>query len=184
MIIHSLLTMGVPVLEKIIRTVAVYAGILVLFRVAGKRDLAQLNSFDLVVLLLLSNVVQNAIIGNDVSLSGGLVGAVVLIAVNGLVVRTAHLSARAEQVLEGKPTVLVEDGRVRRHDLRRLGVREAEILTAIRRQGANDLAEVKRATLMPGGSITVELAPEHELAKMRDIERLEAKMDRLLAASS
>ena len=88
LIAADLFRMGEPVLEKGVRTVAVYAGVLLLLRLGGKRDLAQLNSFDLVVLLLLSNVVQNAVIGADDSLAGGLLGAVVLVAVNGAIVRT------------------------------------------------------------------------------------------------
>ena len=83
---------GIPVAEKAIRTGAVYGGIIVLLRLGGKRDLAQLNSFDLVVLLLLSNVVQNAVIGNDNSLAGGLFGAGVLVGVNAVVVRTVRRS--------------------------------------------------------------------------------------------
>src|SRR3954467_5688798 len=85
---ENLFTMGISVLEKGIRTLAVYAGLLVLLRLAGKRNLAKLNSFDLVVLLLLSNVVQNAVIGQDNSLTGGLLGAAILVSANAIVVRT------------------------------------------------------------------------------------------------
>src|SRR5437764_11114418 len=92
---RDMFQMGVPVVEKAIRTVAVYGGIVVLLRLGGKRDLAQLNSFDLVVLLLLSNVVQNAIIGNDNSLVGGLLGASILIAINAGVVRGARMNGAA-----------------------------------------------------------------------------------------
>src|SRR5215510_2274985 len=91
----DLFRMGEPILEKGLRTVAVYAGILLLLRLGGKRDLAQLNSFDLVVLLLLSNVVQNAVIGNYNSLSGCLLGSFILIAVNGAIVRLVRRSDRA-----------------------------------------------------------------------------------------
>lgn len=87
MISHDVLHMGVPVLDKAIRTVGVYLGIVVLLRLVGKRDLAQLNSFDLAVIMLLSNVVQNAIIGPDNSLTGGLLGAVILVALNAVGVR-------------------------------------------------------------------------------------------------
>ena len=83
--------LDISVLDKIIRTVVVYLGLVVLLRVAGKRDLAQLNSFDLIVVLLLSNVVQNAIIGPDNSLLGGLIGAAVLIAANAFLVRICLL---------------------------------------------------------------------------------------------
>src|SRR6266540_2507343 len=98
----DLWTLGVPVAEKVVRTVLVYGGLAVLLRVAGKRNLAQLNSFDLVVVLLLSNVVQNAIIGPDDSLTGGLLGAVVPLGVNSLVVRIVNRSDLAVRVFEGE----------------------------------------------------------------------------------
>src|SRR6266511_5215762 len=101
----DLWTLGVPVAEKVVRTVLVYGGLAVLLRVAGKRNLAQLNSFDLVVVLLLSNVVQNAIIGPDDSLTGGLLGAAVLVAVNASVVRGVARAPRLSRWFEGSPTV-------------------------------------------------------------------------------
>src|SRR5208283_5715919 len=97
---------GVPVLEKIIRPIVVYFFLVVLLRAFGKRELAQLNPFDLVVLLSLSNTVQNAIIGNDNSLSGGLIGAFTLLGVNYLVVRFLFRHRRLDQIFEGKPSVL------------------------------------------------------------------------------
>ncbi|MGH9094608.1 MAG: DUF421 domain-containing protein [Acidimicrobiales bacterium] len=173
---------GIPILEKAIRTAGVYAGILILLRVAGKRDLAQLDSFDLVVLLLLSNVVQNAIIGNDTSLSGGLLGAALLVAVNAVVVRVARASDRGVRVFEGSPTVLVSDGQHNIGVIRRLGLRRSDVTTALRRQGANDVDEVAEAVLEPGGAIVVTLKPEEETVKVRDLARLEAKLDALLEA--
>lgn len=176
----DLFRMGEPVLEKGLRTVAVYAGILLLLRLGGKRDLAQLNSFDLVVLLLLSNVVQNAVIGNDNSLAGGLIGAALLVFVNAVVVRLAQRSDTAVKLFEGSPTVLVHDGRLDEKRLRRLGLRGEDVINALRRQGANKLDEVEKAVLAPGGSIVVTLKPEGENATRLDIERLEAKLDQLL----
>jgi uncharacterized membrane protein YcaP (DUF421 family) len=108
-------TLMVPVWEKVMRTLVVYVAIAVLVRLAGKRGLAQLNFFDLVVVLLLSNVVQNAIIGDDNSLTGGLLGAVVLVAVNAVIVRMVARSDRLTAVFEGTPTTLVERGRYIRH---------------------------------------------------------------------
>src|SRR3954452_21897784 len=108
---HDLLNAGIPLTEKVIRTVAVYGTIAILLRLAGKRELAQLNTFDLVVMLLLSNVVQNAIIGNDDSLTGDLIGAAILVALNAVVVRVTVRSRKGEQVFEGTDTVLVEDGK-------------------------------------------------------------------------
>lgn len=174
--------MGVPVAEKAIRTVAVYLGILVLLRLAGKRDLAQLNSFDLVVLLLLSNVVQNAVIGNDNSLAGGLLGAVVLVVGNASVVRLLRRSERAIRLFEGSPTTLVTDGRIDHRALAVEGLRRGDVVNAIRRQGANSVEEVHEAVLEPGGAIVVDLKHEAENATRGDIERLEAKLDAIRAS--
>lgn len=180
-ITDDLLTMGVPLADKVLRTVLVYAGLLVLLRLAGKRDLAQLNSFDLVVLLLLSNVVQNALIGPDNSLLGGMIGAVVLLAANAAVVRLAQRSDGANRLLAGNETTLVRQGQVDVEALRALALREADVVGAIRRQGASSLAEVELATLMPDGAITVELRPEDVNATKGDLAALEAKVDQLLA---
>jgi len=106
----DMFSLQLPALEKVLRTVLVYGGLAILLRLAGKRDLAQLNTFDLVVMLLLSNVVQNAVIGPDNSLSGGLLGAVVLVGVNAVWVRVVGRSNRLVRLFEGSPTVLVKDG--------------------------------------------------------------------------
>lgn len=157
MIAHDLWHIQIPALEKVIRTVAVYGGLAVLLRLAGKRDLAQLNSFDLVVMLLLSNVVQNAVIGNDDSLSGGLLGAAVLVAVNGATVRLMNLHPGLVRLFEGSETTVIQDGRPVTRTIRRLGLRISDIAAALRRQGADNVAEVKQAVLAPGGTIVVDL---------------------------
>jgi uncharacterized membrane protein YcaP (DUF421 family) len=159
----------IPVLEKVLRTVLVYGGLAVLLRVGGKRELAQLNSFDLVVMLLLSNVVQNAIIGNDNSLSGGLIGAAVLVAINAGMVRVANRHPRLTRIFEGTQTILVRDGRVDHKALHRIGLRQADLAAALRRQGASDVHEVKKATLAPGGAIVVTLTEEAKDVTCRDL---------------
>ncbi|MCU1353541.1 MAG: hypothetical protein JWM05_2750 [Acidimicrobiales bacterium] len=176
----DLFVIGIPLLDKVIRTVAVYGGLLVLLRLGGKRDLAQLNSFDLVVLLLLSNVVQNAIIGPDNSLLGGVLGAGVLVGINAVVVRFATRTEQMDRLFEGTPTTLVRDGQVDRTAVRRLGLRESAVITALRRQGANTVAEVAEATLEPGGAIVVQLREEAENATKADVARVEQKLDALL----
>jgi uncharacterized membrane protein YcaP (DUF421 family) len=183
-ITDDLFTMGIPTAEKAIRTVAVYLGLLVLLRLAGKRDLAQLNSFDFVVLLLLSNVVQNAIIGEDNSLIGGLLGAAILVGGNSLLVRIVRRNDRAVRLFEGAPPVLVTDGQLDHEAIRRLGLREQDVIQAVRHQGANDVEEVKQATLEPGGSIVVELREDEENATKADVRRLESKLDALLAKAT
>jgi uncharacterized membrane protein YcaP (DUF421 family) len=180
-ITDDLFTMGLPVGEKVIRTVAVYVGLLVLLRLAGKRDLAQLNSFDFVVLLLLSNVVQNAVIGADNSLVGGLLGALVLVGANAGIVRVATTNEKLVAALEGTPTPLVRDGAIDHDMVRRLGLRDADVITALLQQGADRVEDVAEANLEPGGTISLRLKDEAMDATKEDIERIERKLDALLA---
>src|ERR687888_507462 len=107
---HDMFVLGVPVAEKILRPVLVYAFLIVGLRLAGKRELAQLNPFDLVVLLTLSNTVQNAIIGNDNSVFGGIIGATTLLTVNYIVVRFLYSHETLDRLIEGQPELLVENG--------------------------------------------------------------------------
>jgi uncharacterized membrane protein YcaP (DUF421 family) len=167
---------------KILRTAAVYFAIVVLLRIFGKRELAQLNSFDLVVLLLLSNVVQNAIIGPDSSLAGGLLGAATLLFLNMIVVRISKRWPWLDHLFEGKQNMIVTDGKYDEQELMRLGLRHGDVETAIRRQGASSIQEVKQASIEPGGAIVVQLNDEDENATRGDLERLEAKLDQLIAA--
>lgn len=181
---HDLFSIGVPLGEKVIRTVAVYVAIALLLRLAGKRDLAQLNTFDLVVMLLLSNVVQNAIIGNDNSLAGGLFGAAILVVVNAAVVRIATSNRTMFRVFEGSESVLVDGGEFVLPTLHREGLREADVDVAVRRQGANDVTEVQRAVLAPGGAVVVTLKPEAQPATKADVASLAAAVRRLEEAVS
>jgi uncharacterized membrane protein YcaP (DUF421 family) len=174
--------LDISVLDKIIRTVVVYWGLIVLLRLAGKRDLAQLNSFDLIVVLLLSNVVQNAIIGPDNSLLGGLIGATVLIAANAFLVHVVRPWRGAAALLEGTTTVLARSGRWIPEALRREGVRQSDMEAALRRQNAYKVEDVDQVKLEPGGTIVVDLRPDLESATKADIERIEAKLDRLLGS--
>src|SRR5580700_11277780 len=109
----DMFVLGLPVLEKILRPIVVYAFLVISLRLSGKRELVQLNPFDLVVLLTLSNTVQNAIIGDDNSVSGGIIGATSLLAVNYLVVRFLYNHRKLDQLVEGKADVLIENGAVR-----------------------------------------------------------------------
>jgi uncharacterized membrane protein YcaP (DUF421 family) len=176
--------MGIPVAEKVVRTVAVYGGLAVLLRLGGKRDLAQLNTFDLVVVLLLGNAVQNALIGQDDSLTGGLLGAAILVLVNSLVVRGASRSDRATELFEGTPTTLITNGKYDDRALRHEGLRKADVDLAIRKQSANDVSEVERAVLEPGGSIVVALRPDAQTASRQDVDQLLAALHDLDAKVS
>ncbi|MGY2876601.1 uncharacterized membrane protein YcaP (DUF421 family) [Marmoricola sp. URHA0025 HA25] len=178
---HNLMHLDISVWEKIVRTVAVYVVLAVLVRLAGKRDLAQLNAFDLVVVLLLSNVVQNAIIGPDDSLLGGVIGACVLIGANAGVVRAARSDERAARLLEGSATTLAFDGSWDDGALRREGLRKADAEAALRRQNANNIRETQKVTIEPGGAIIASLRDDLQSATHADIARLEAKLDALLA---
>jgi uncharacterized membrane protein YcaP (DUF421 family) len=151
----DMFVLKLSVLEKILRPVIVYAGLIILLRIFGKRQLAQLNPFDLVVLLSISNTVQNAIIGDDNSLTGGLIGAVALFAINYLVVRFLFRHHRLDQVLEGTPTVLIDHGSIVKRALARELISESELLIVAHRQGFESLGEVEQCILEPGGTFAM-----------------------------
>jgi uncharacterized membrane protein YcaP (DUF421 family) len=151
---HNMFYLDLPVLEKILRPIIIYFFLVIGVRIAGKRQLAQLNPFDLVVLLTLSNTVQNAIIGNDNSVSGGIIGAATLLAVNFLVVWYLYGHQRLEHLIEGEPDLLVKDGKVRHKRLKHELITLAELEAAARRQGFPSLDNVDRAILEPGGTIS------------------------------
>src|SRR3989475_8996972 len=144
----------VSILEKIIRPVLVYFFLIAGLRLAGKRELAQLNAFDLVVLLTLSNTVQNAIIGNDNSVSGGLIGATTLLLVNYIVVRFLYSHESLDRAIEGEPEVLIENGQVRKDRLEKELITISELEEAAHKQGFSSLNLIDRAILEPGGSIS------------------------------
>ena len=175
---HDLTHLDVPVLEKVLRTVIVYGGLVLLMRLAGKRVLSQLNTFDLVVVLLLSNVVQNAVIGSDNSVVGGLIGAVVLVGVNALWERVATASDGTARVIEGSPTILAAISRV--------GLRVPEVMAALHRQGADRVEDVEVASLEPGGAIRVELTEDARSASYGELRvavaELRDHLDERLAA--
>lgn len=175
-VLHHLVHLGISPAEKAVRTVAVYGALLVLLHLAGKRALAQLNSFDLVVLLLLSNVVQNAVIGNDNSLLGGLLGAVILIAVNVLLVRGAFMSPRFGKAIQGGATVLYDNGMLDQRALRREAITPEELVAALRRQGL-ELDDVERVQLEPEGTFNAMPKPKPSLDDvMRKLSAIEAAL--------
>src|SRR5215471_3168025 len=143
-IFHNIIDLDLPLLEKIIRPVIVYFFLIIGLRIAGKRELAQLNTFDLVVLLTLSNTVQNAIIGNDNSVFGGIVGATTLLLVNYLMVRFTFSHEKIEQLAEGQPEVLMENGELKLEQLKKELITRAELEAAARKQGFDSLEEVDK----------------------------------------
>ncbi|MBA3672062.1 MAG: DUF421 domain-containing protein [Gemmatimonadaceae bacterium] len=167
---QDLLVPGIPLAEKVVRTLAVYVFLLVGLRLAGKRELGQLNPFDLVVLLLLSNTVQNAIIGNDNSLVGGVVGATTLLMANWIVVRFLFSHPRVSRWLEGDPDLLIEHGKVHEERLRRELITQDELEAAARRQGFGGLDAVETCRLEVGGVLTfIERAPTADERRHREL---------------
>ena len=176
---HDMFFLALPVAEKILRPIVVYAFLIVGLRLAGKREMAQLNPFDLVVLLTISNTVQNAIIGDDTSVTGGLIGAATLLVANHVVVRYLYGHERLEHLVEGDPDVLIENGIVKMDRLKEELITIVELQSAAHKQGFGSLDEVDRAILDPGGTIYFSAKkPTPDTARH---EELVARLDRISA---
>ena len=203
---NDILQSQIPIWDKVLRTVAVYALIYILMRLA-KRDAAQLTASDFVVVLLLSNVVQNAIIGPDNSFVGGAVGAVTLIVANELVARLewARKMARADRGQQEEkerkpspeptgmvsslfatrtdPVLLIDDGELQEWALKGLGISQLDLFAELRRQGVGDPSEdVQWAELRTGGAIDYRLKPEAEPATKSNIDDLHRELRELREA--
>jgi len=183
-IIRDMFVLTLPIAEKVARPIIVYIALVVLLRIFGKRELAQLNPFDLVVLLSLSNTVQNAIIGDDNSVSGGIIGAFTLLGVNYVVVRFLFGHRRLDQIVEGKSAVLMKEGRVCKDQLAKELITIAELQTVVRRQGLEGLHEVETCVLEPGGGFVIKRkCPSDENVKHAElvggIEALRSQLQRL-----
>ena len=176
-VFQHMFQLPLPVVEKLLRPVIVYLALIVLLRVFGKRELAQLNPFDLVVLLSLSNAVQNAIIGDDNSITGGVIGACSLLAINWLVVQAAFRSRKLDFLLEGKATVLIRNGQVDWKAVRQESLTREELLAVIHRQGFEGFHHVRKCELEPNGTFYVE-AFEPSIEDKRQAELL-ARIDAL-----
>lgn len=178
----TLLLPTMSLVEKLLRTVVVYFFLLSVLRLAGKRELGQLNQFDLVVLLLLSNTVQNAIIGPDDTLTGGLIGAATLLAINGMVVRFLYSHPRLERLVEGEPDCLIRNGKIIEENLKKETITRAELELAARKQGFDSLAEVETAHLEVGGALTfTRKIPAESDARHREILN---RLDNLASAQT
>ena len=200
---NDILQSQIPIWDKVLRTVAVYALIYILMRLA-KRDAAQLTASDFVVVLLLSNVVQNAIIGPDDSFVGGAIGAVTLIVINELVARWewARKMARADRAQQEErerkpspeptgmvsslwaartdPVLLIDDGEVQEWALRGLGISQLDLFAELRRQGVgNPSVDIEWAEIRTGGAIDYRLKPESEAATKSNIDDLHRELREL-----
>ena len=145
----------IPVAEKLLRSMVVYGFLLASFRLAGKRQLGQMTPFDLIVLLIISNVVQNALIGNDNSLGGGLVGATTILVLNSLVAWVTFRSKTAQRLVEHAPTVLVRHGRILSANLERERLSLSEFHAALRREGVVTVSELRYVLLEQDGHLSV-----------------------------
>jgi uncharacterized membrane protein YcaP (DUF421 family) len=177
---HDMFIPDISVVEKILRPLIVYAALLLLLRLFGKRQLAQLNPYDLVVLLTISNTVQNAIIGNDNSITGGLLGALTLLLFNWVVVRMLYRHHEIDELIEGESTVLVEEGCVIQKALDEEVITLHELEAAAHKQGFQSLKEVEKCILEPGGTLAMfgrkpnpdEMRQEAVLQRLDRIEAL------------
>jgi uncharacterized membrane protein YcaP (DUF421 family) len=152
---HDLFVPQVSLLEKILRSLLVFVFLVAALRLGGKRELGQINVLDLAVLLLASNALQNAMIGADNSLLGGVVGASTLFAANYVFVRIVFRSRRASWLLEGRPRVLLERGRLQPRALRSEAITEDELRSAAAERGFPDLADVDLIVLEPNGHLAI-----------------------------
>jgi uncharacterized membrane protein YcaP (DUF421 family) len=170
-----------PILEKILRPVIVYFFLVVMLRLSGKRELVQLNPFDLVVLLTLSNTVQNAIIGDDNSVSGGLLGASSLLAVNYLTVRFLYKHKALDEIVEGKADVLIEGGKLRPEHLKTELISVSQLEAAARKQGFSSLSEVDQCILEPGGTLSfIGKKPDADVLRHKELlDRIDRLKDEL-----
>jgi uncharacterized membrane protein YcaP (DUF421 family) len=181
--IHDMFFLGLPIAEKIIRPVIVYVFLIVGLRLAGKRELAQLNPFDLVVLLTISNTVQNAIIGDDNSVTGGVIGAATLLFVNYCVVRFLYGHERLDQLIEGDIDVLIENGILKLDRLKKELITRSTLESAAHKQGFGSLDEIERATLEPGGTICFfRKVPSPDTARHDELMAMLRKISTQLAA--
>lgn len=174
------LTHPVSLLEKVLRPVVVYLILVFALRTIGKRVLAQLNPFDFIVVLTLSNTVQNAIIGNDTSLLGGAVGAAALLGINALLVRLYYRGPSMTNVFVAERDVcLLEQGRLNETEMRRLHINAAELTAKAHERGFDSLDEVETATLYPNGTIYF-----HGHAQMSEAARHQEVLRRLDALTA
>jgi uncharacterized membrane protein YcaP (DUF421 family) len=150
-----------PWYELIARGAIIYAFLLILLRVTGKRQVGQLAPFDLILLLVLSNSIQNAMNGGDNSILGGMVVALTLIGLNWLVSFATFYNKTLALLIEGKPIRLIHEGVVNEKNLRKAKLTHHELLAALRAEGCGCITKVEHAVLENNGKISVVLKPEH-----------------------
>ena len=182
-LVHNMFMLPIPVLEKLIRPVLVYIFLVLLLRVFGKRELAQLNPFDFVVLISLSNTVQNAIIGDDNSVAGGFVGAFALMLCNYLVVRFLFGHRRLDQIVEGEPAVLIKNGKLQHKNLARELITVSELDVVARRQGFDGVDTLDECVIEPGGTFVMKSKePTRDDARYAELVKMLGELSRKVDA--
>jgi uncharacterized membrane protein YcaP (DUF421 family) len=172
-LIESMFSLHLPILEKLLRPMIVYLFLIGFLRLFGKRELAQLNPFDLVVLLSLSNTVQNAMIGDDNSVTGGIIGAFGLLAINWLLTLVLFKSRKLDKLIEGTETVLIRRGVVDEAAMKKEALTDLELKSVIHKQGLNDYSEVEKCVLEPNGTFYVEAkTPSSDDAQRKEVLEL------------
>jgi uncharacterized membrane protein YcaP (DUF421 family) len=178
---QDMFVLEVPLVEKVIRIVLVYALLLALIRLAGKRGLAAVNTLDIVVALLLASAVEDAIIGGDLTIVGATVSAVVLVTMNHAINRLVHASPLAARMLKGRATTVIEQGKVNQDALRTLQISRSELDHAIRDQHGDDISEVEHGQLTPSGRLVLTLKYDEQSSTKGDIAALADQLRRLEA---
>ena len=176
---HSILHLDQSILEKVLRPLFIYIFLLIALRLGGQRELGQTNALQFVLLLSVANAVQNGIIGNDVSITGAIIGAVTLFLVNGLVEIITSRSPRAHALVLGRPVELVIRNRVQVRTMRRQRLSEDDLTQAALTVGGATVLDIERATLAADGTIHVVLVSQVNLSEQ--IRILNEKIDQLIS---
>lgn len=188
--IESMFHLHLPILEKLLRPMIVYLFLILFLRLFGKRELAQLNPFDLVVLLSLSNTVQNAMIGDDNSVTGGIIGAFGLLAINWMLTLVLFKSPKLDRIVEGTETVLIRHGVVDEAAMKKEALTDLDLRSVLHKQGISNYLEVEKCVLEPNGTFYVEAKSPSSadaertevLAMMRSLSTEVRELKALLAA--
>lgn len=178
---NDMLAVQEPLIETILRSMLVYVAIVVVMRLMGKRGLAEMSTFDVIVAVLLAEILGGAAIGDDNGVTGGVVGVLTLVGMNVFFNFLVHRSPLASRILQGKPSTVIRDGRVADGALQKLGISRSELDHAVRSQHGDDLSEVDHAELTPSGKLVLTLKPEEQSATKADIAGLRDELNQLKA---
>ena len=176
---NEILAPQAPIVETILRTSLVYLAVVIVIRINGKRGLAEMSTFDVVVTFLLAEIIGGAAVAEDNSLTGGVLGALTLVVLNAGFNKLVHRSSVASQMLQGKAATVIRDGELAEDALRRLGISSSELEHAVRSQNGDDISEINHGVLTPSGKLVLTLKPEEQSATKADIAELTEQLDEL-----